>query len=185
MNTTLIGSGTRCFAMVDPNGNTPWLHWAIFRNFLLQHISGRSILIGGDNFKDHCFQEFLLSVCSKVTVISNEQIRRSPKIFSSNNPSIAFASATDSTPEIVIIGDNHLPELFSQNISQIHYMQIDMNLLSPSLSFPKINDQNFRKVSWMDSREEIWHLNQGFFGDKPKREVNTVQFQHWLPKKVI
>ncbi len=183
MNTTLICSGTRCFAMVDKNGNIPWLHWAIFRNFLLQHIHGRSILVGGDNFQDPFFQEFLVNACEKVTVLSDRNIRKSPKVFLSNNPAIALASATDSTSEIVIIGDNKLPVVLLEKVCEIHFLQVDMNLpTNPSLSFPTINTELFRKVSWMDRREEIWHVNCEFFGNKPRREVSPLILQHWIKR---
>ncbi len=183
MNTILVGSGTRCYAMTDSSGCVPWLHWAIFKNFLLQHIKGQSVIIGGENFHDQLFQDFLLGVCSKVTVVTTEELKKSPKLFLCNNSAIALASASESTSEVVIIGDNKLPGTLLEKASEIHFLQVDMNLpTSPSLSFPAINSELFHKVSWMDWKEEIWHVNCKFFGNKPRREVSPIMLQHWIKR---
>ncbi len=182
MNITLIGSGTRSYGMSDAKGIIPWLHWAIFRNFLLQHIHGRSILIGSDSFQDVFFQEFLLAACAKITVLHNGEVGKDSRVFASKDLSVALASATDSTPNIWVIGDDQLPISIVQEATEIRYLQIGMNISASSLCFPKIDTQRFRQVSWIDSKEEIWLMNHARFGTDPQRQVSPIQVQHWMRK---
>lgn len=182
MKITLIGSGTRTNVIAGFDGIIPWMKLPSYKEFLLAHITDRSVIVGRKTFMNEDFRKLLIEASAKITVLGNEVPDIDPDIRVSRKLEIALASASDSHDEVFVVGGANLFEQTIKRADVIWYMQADMEIRE-GFSFPKIETQFFRKASTMSLREDLPESVQtgDYWSKKLKYPVVVpVQIQHWF-----
>jgi dihydrofolate reductase len=186
MKITLIGSGTRANVIANFDGVFSWIRLPLYKDFLLSHITNKSVVVGRMAFMNPGFRELLIEAKAKITVLGKEIQEKDPDIRVSRKLEIALASASDSHDEVFVVGGAHL---FEQTIKRAHviwYMQADMDIRE-GFSFPKIEPQIFHKASTMSLREDLpqpVQIEGRRLIKKPQSSIVVpVQIQHWLKRK--
>jgi dihydrofolate reductase len=168
MNITLLASGSSRLQINDFKGDIPWSHLVAYREFLMRHITGQTVLIGGRTFQMPFFQELLKEVLPQTIVLNTKNSLPAFQIRGMYQ-AILYAQASRAKRLIVLGGER----VFSESIAhadEVDYMQLDIDPRGES-DFPTILHQDFHRVSLEPSREDC------------DGKIYRFEFQKYLRKK--
>jgi dihydrofolate reductase len=151
MDITLLASGSSRLQINDFKGDIPWSHLVAYREFLIRHITGNTVLIGKKTFQMDFFQKLLKQTQSKTIVLSTQN---SLPAFQIKGLCQAIHYAQDSRVErLIVLGGERVFNESIAHANEVDYMQLDIDPRGES-DFPAILNQDFHRVSLEPSRED-------------------------------
>lgn len=172
---TILASGSNKFRIDDFYGDLPWSHLFLFQDFLIERITGKTVIIGSKSYKMDFFKKLIHQAYAYPIIISSDarfsQYSAQAKSF---EDSIDFLKTNRVKEEVFVLGGTQVFETAISFVNKVEYFQMDANPNGTS-NFPELLLRtNFRRVS-ICPLNEVARKTQN-----AKAETYRIEIQKWL-----